>query len=85
LECLFSIVRDFGEVVQIKRSNATAAETEAKMGELALDIIKNVLDALIGFSRLNRGTLGLGNMGMTGTATSLIGIYQVWNNDSVAL
>lgn len=48
------------------------------MSELSLNIIKNLLDALLSLSFLRPGTLGESNMAVIGTITSAIGIYQLW-------
>lgn len=53
-------------------------ETEDRISELTIDIIKNLLDALIGYARITPGTLSTGNIGLVGTITSVMGVYQVW-------
>lgn len=81
-ECIFSLVRDIVEIYELTTkpiSSLEAADNKAKIRELKLDAVKNVLDAFIGYSRIKPG-MSSGEIGFVGTITSIIGIYQLWES-----
>ncbi len=54
------------------------AEFKNKQNELALDTARNLLDIPIAIGFMYEGKLSSDQMGLLGTITSLIGIYQTW-------
>ena len=81
LEHLFSLLKDVVEIVDLKSRpplREESAQREGRIGELSISIIKNLLDALLSYSFVKPGILTEGRMGIIGTVTSAIGIYQLW-------
>lgn len=77
------MLRGLSEILQLKgkigsKEVETASEIDKKISALALDIIKCLFDALIGYARLNPSIISESKVGFIGFVTSLIGIYQLW-------
>jgi fructose-specific phosphotransferase system IIC component len=77
LECIFSILANISELCVLKERDM-GETNEERINELAIDIIKNIFDAMIAYSTLKQGGLNPKNIGLLGTVTSLIGVYQLW-------
>lgn len=83
LENVFGVLRGLSEIMQLKNKIGSkevevASEIDKKVSALALDIIKCLFDALIGYARLKPSVLSESKVGLIGFITSLIGIYQLW-------
>ena len=70
LDCINGIIKD-----AILFGNAT---TPKEQKPIVIDMIRYLLDFVLALSFLKPGTTSGKTMGLLGTTTSLIGIYQMW-------
>lgn len=82
LECFFAIIKDLLEYSKLKKSTemerVDKKSLEPVVSGLSLNIIKNIGDCIIALARIRSGTLNQQQIGALGTITSVIGIYQLF-------